>query len=274
MRIALISLNQIWQKKIENLERCRDFLKLAHTYGCQLVIFPEMTLTGYSLRLDETAEDVNQSDTMTAFSKLAKEFSLDVVFGCCLKNAGNSKAQNVFCHAKSNSEVEAIYAKLHPFSFVGEHDVIEPGDKLGFIELPTTRLGASICYDLRFPVPYALMASRCSGVICIANWPESRIYHWKALLIARAIENQLFMIGVNRIGVDGNGLSYVKSSIVVAPNGEIVRPVFSGEELDIYDIDETNSARCRTAFPTLRDGNFDLYVNLRRFVEADGHVDH
>jgi omega-amidase len=237
------------------------------------VIFPELTLTGYSLNLDITAEDVNHSDTMAAFARLASEFSLDIVFGCCLQYGSDLRAQNVLCHSQSKNDTKAIYAKLHPFSFAGEQNFIESGDHLGFVELPTTRLGASICYDLRFPVPYALMASKCSGVICIANWPERRIYHWQALLVARAIENQMFMIGVNRIGIDGNGLVYVKTSLVVAPNGEIVPPVSSSEEFDIYDIDETKTAQYRMEFPTLKDGNFNLYVKLRELMEVNAHVD-
>lgn len=273
MRIALVSLNQIWQDKMENLERCRDFVKLAHAQGCQLVIFPEMTLTGYSLNLDATAEDVDQSRTMVAFAELASEFALDIVFGCCLHNGNGSRAQNVLCHSQSTNDTKAIYAKLHPFSFAGEDNFIEPGDHLGFVELPTIRLGSSICYDLRFPVPYALMASKCSGIICIANWPEKRIFHWQALLVARAIENQMFMIGVNRIGVDGNGLTYVKSSLIVAPNGEIISPVSSSEEFDIYDIDETRAAKYRMEFPTLRDGNFQLYTKLRELMEVNADVD-
>ena len=83
------------------------------------MIFPQMTLTGYSLNMDSTAEDVNQTDTMAAFSKLVNEFYLNIVSVCCLKNGSNSKAQNVLCHAKSKGESEAIYAKLHPFSFAG-----------------------------------------------------------------------------------------------------------------------------------------------------------
>ena len=266
MRVALVSLNQVWQNKTENLERCREFVKLARAQGCQIVVFPEMTLTGYSLNLNATAEYINKSDTLSAFSGLSREFDIDIVFGCCLKNENSSRAQNVLCHSQSKNDSKAIYAKLHPFSFAGEENVIEAGDHLGFVDLPTTRLGASICYDLRFPVPYALMASKCSGAICIANWPEKRIYHWRALLVARAIENQMFMIGVNRIGEDGNGLSYVKSSLVVAPNGEIIHPVSAGDEFDVYDFDETMTMQYRLEFPTLRDNNFNLYNKLRELM--------
>jgi omega-amidase len=273
MRIALVSLNQIWQNKTENLKRCRDFVQLASAQGAQLVIFPEMTLTGYSLNLDVTAEVVNQSATMEVFAGLANEFGLDIVFGCCLKVGSSSRVQNVLCHSQSRNHTKAVYAKLHPFTFAGEDNVIKSGGSLGFVELPTIRLGASICYDLRFPVPYTLMASKCSGAICIANWPEKRISHWQALLVARAIENQMFMIGVNRIGVDGNGAIYVKSSLVVAPNGEIITPVSSGDEFDVYDFDETMATKYRMEFPTLKDNNFNLYIKLWELMRGKAHAD-
>jgi predicted amidohydrolase len=232
-----------------------------------------MTLTGYSLNLDITAEDVNNSDTMAAFATLARKFSLDIVFGCYLQYGSDLHAQNILCYSQSKNDTKAIYAKLHPFSFAGQQNFIESGDHLAFVQLPTTRLGASIRYDLRIPIPYALMASKCSGVVCIETWPERRIYHWQALLVARAIENQMFIIGGIRIGVDGNGLAYVKSSLVLAPNGEIVPPVSSSEEFDIYDVDETKTAQYRMEFPTLKDGNVNLYIKLRELMEVNAHVD-
>jgi omega-amidase len=262
MRLALISLNQVWNNKSENLTRCRDFMAASRARGCDMVIFPEMTLTGFSLDVHILAEYFDQSETMSQFSALAAEFSTDIIFGCCLRQRDGSRPQNVLCHAKPTGGSEVVYAKLHPFSFAGEQRVMRSGDRLGFIELSSSRFGGSICYDLRFPVPFTLMAPICTGVICIANWPEKRIFHWRSLLVARAIENQMFMIGVNRTGVDGNGLNYVKSSLIVAPDGEIITPEFSSEEFDEYDIDESKTRSYRQEFPTLRDGNFALYSQL------------
>jgi len=269
VRIALASLDQAWERKAENLVRCRNLLATAYDYRCELVIFPEMTLTGFSLDVDSTAEQVDESVTMAAFAKLAFQWGVNIIFGCCLHHGDDTRAQNVLCLARPTGHSKTVYAKLHPFSFADEQRVIKSGDRLGFIELPTARLGASICYDLRFPVPFALMAPYCAGVVCIANWPERRIHHWRNLLIARAIENQMFMIGVNRIGVDGNGLRYVKSSMVVAPDGEVIAPVSSNDELDVYDIDESSSAKYRAEFPTLRDGDFSLYFRLKDWMLDD-----
>ena len=97
------------------------------------------------------------------------------------------------------------------------------------------------------------MALQCVGAICIANWPSQRIEHWHVLLKARAIENQMFLIGVNRVGVDGLGVEYIKSSRVISPTGESVGEVFKSLELDIFDIDFNTTQEARDEFPILKD---------------------
>jgi predicted amidohydrolase len=151
---------------------------------------------------------------------------------------------------------------MHPFSFAGEDKVLEAGETLGYVDMPGMRLGSSICYDLRFPELYAAMAPYCHAAICIANWPASRVAHWRALLVARAIENQMYMIGVNRIGQDGNGLQYEKSSLIVGPDGMIIDPVYSSLEMDVYAIDAAETMHYRESFPTIRDKRYALYQEL------------
>lgn len=263
MRVALVSLDQRWQDKPANLERCRGFVRKAKTKLCQLVVFPEMTLTGYSLDVVALAEHPDASRTMVGLAKLATEYDAHIVFGLCLKQAQDNRASNVLCHARPGQGAAAVYSKVHPFSFAREERVIAPGNALGLVDIPDFRLGASICYDLRFPVPFALMAPVCAGAVCIANWPAARVNQWCALMVARAIENQMFMIGVNRIGTDGNGLTYVKSSMLVAPDGQVIEPIIPGEEMDIYEIDTEATGQYRAAFPTLQDANFERYLQLR-----------
>lgn len=262
MRIALISLEQRWQDRAANFERCRELIHVAADNGCEFVILPEMTLTGYSLNAGFVAESFDSSESISSFAKLAKDSGLSLVFGACLLNQTSGMPHNALCVAKPVSGVELVYTKIHPFSFVGEDRVFTAGDALGFVELPGLCLGASICYDLRFPELYAAMAPRCAGAICIANWPARRVAHWRALLVARAIENQMFMLGVNRVGTDGNGLEYEKSSMIVTPSGEVVTPFFALIELDLYEIDPEDTSRYRAEFPTLRDKRYLIYPNL------------
>lgn len=225
--------------------------------------------------VNKIAEDENCSETIKEFSVLSSQYQVDIVFGLCIRSNKNNEKRvfNVLGHASPNGEASVCYAKFHPFTFVGEDEVITPGDDLGFIELSGLTLGASICYDLRFPLLYATMAPQICGAICIANWPAKRVSHWRALLIARAIENQMFMIGVNRIGTDGNELVYEKSSLIVAPDGRTICPETVCEELDIYDLDFNDSMQCRKEFPTLRDARFSQYFQIVEKLSKKGGLD-
>lgn len=106
------------------------------------------------------------------------------------------------------------------------------------------------------------MAPSCNAVVNIANWPSHRIAHWRVLLTARAIENQLFVFGVNRIGADGNNLQYEESSMVITPDGRQLKPMFEANELVVYFIDWAETECYRKVFPTIRDKRYELYQTL------------
>jgi len=258
MRIALVSLDQAWLDKEVNFKRCAEFAGLASEQCCELVVFPEMTLTGYTLDI-ENAEPEQDSPALSKFGKMAQEFGLNIIFGICLINKDTKRPQNAFCLAQRDATVRVLYYKIHPFSFAGEDRALAAGNTLGYAQCGELRCGASVCYDLRFPEMFAAMASHCDAMINIANWPARRVEHWRALLLARAIENQCFMIGVNRTGSDGNGLHYEKSSLIYSPDGKSVMPVIAGDELDIYDIAPSAATDYRATFPTVRDKRRDLY---------------
>lgn len=253
MLVALVSLNQLWHKKEENFLRCKELAQTAVDKGAELIIFPEMTLTGYSLDTELVPEEIASSKTLEKFAVLSEELHCDILFGAGISFRHTERPHNVLCHAGWNSGARPVYSKIHPFSVVGEDEVYEAGESLNFIGIKGIKLGASICYDLRFPELFSQMALQCVGAICIANWPSQRIEHWHVLLKARAIENQMFLIGVNRVGVDGLGVEYIKSSRVISPTGESVGEVFKSLELDIFDIDFNTTQEARDEFPILKD---------------------
>jgi len=259
VKIALVSLDQRWLGKEQNFVRCAEFTHKAAAQGCELVIFPEMTLTGYSLDMKAVAEPEQESLTLSRFGALAKNAGLSIVYGVCLIEHSSSRPRNQFCLARPDGVSNAIYAKMHPFSFAGEDKVLQAGTQIVTAKVGMLEFGASICYDLRFPELYSAMALTCNAAIAIANWPAKRVAHWRALLVARAIENQFYMFGVNRIGSDGNGLVYEKSTVVVSPDGLLLKPVVQGEEMDIFDINLEDAARYRAEFPTVRDKRYPLY---------------
>lgn len=128
--------------------------------------------------------------------------------------------KNRFLFCAPNKDIE-FYDKRHLFSMAGENKFIQKGTENKIVEYKNWKINLQICYDLRFPV-WSRNTSAYDLIIYVANWPQSRIKQWKALLIARAIENQAFVVGVNRIGKDGNGFSYSGNSLIINYNGDII----------------------------------------------------
>jgi len=249
MKIATVSLNQIWEDKTENLLLCEEYIKEASLQDVDLIVFPEMTLTGFTNNI-KLAEDFENSFTIKEFQKLAKENNIAIIFGIILK--GKNKAKNSCIFVDKKGEVLGIYTKIHPFSFANEDKYFEAGDKIVKIDFENVKIGLSICYDLRFSNLYSLMDD-CELIVNIANWPAKRIEHWNTLLKARAIENQTYIIGVNRIGVDGNNLEYVESSKIFNANGEEIEYKKIDEEMKIYEIDLDWNKKFKESFNTIRD---------------------
>jgi predicted amidohydrolase len=228
--------------------------------GADLVIFPEMTLTGFTMNTHLSAEDPKNSPSLAAFGKLALDNRVWIIAGVVIRC--RAKASNMLVAFSSDGQEQASYIKMHPFTFAGENKFFEPGSELAKMQMPEFKLGFSICYDLRFPELYSALAKDCDVLVNIANWPRKRVRHWKALLQARAIENQVYMIGVNRIGIDGNGLEYEPSSAVFDANGEFVNPVITDGEIGIYEISRQALIDFRVGFSTRQDRLPSLYRSL------------
>lgn len=257
MLIALASLEQHWEDKEANLRRCRALAQRATTLDAALIVFPEMTLTGFTMNATSIAEDPVASPTIRSFAALAAEFRIHAAFGVVLQ--GRHRPQNCLVVVDRDGAELARYAKLHPFSHAQEHAHYEPGSELASAHIHNVKFGLTICYDLRFPELYSALAATCDALIVIANWPETRIQHWRTLLAARAIDAQSYVIGVNRTGEDGNGIRYPRSSTVVDPRGAIVTPLTCDGEIELFALEPAVVAASRQAFPTLRDRRPELY---------------
>jgi omega-amidase len=260
LKVALVSFNQKWEDKAYNMQRCAALTASAAACGADLVIFPEMTLTGFTMNTGISVEDPKQSSSLAAFSTLAKEQGISLVVGLVLSNGG--KPANTLVAFSGEGSEQARYVKIHPFSFAHEDRFFQAGNSLAKMRMSEFSLGFSICYDLRFPELYSALAKDCEVLVNIANWPKQRIKHWRTLLQARAIENQDYVIGVNRIGIDGNGLEYERSSMVVNANGEIIKPILSEGEMDIYEISREELFEYRRGFSTQQDRLPDLYRKI------------
>jgi predicted amidohydrolase len=260
MRVALVSLNQAWENKDFNIKACRLFFQKAKEKNADLIIFPEMTLTSFSMNTKITAEDGKSSDTVALFQKLATEFQVGIVFGVVFRDGDKATNNALMIDAAAN--IRGAYSKIHPFTFAGEDKIFNAGSGISYAKLGSMTIGLTICYDLRFPEIYSALANHCDLIINIANWPAKRIEHWNTLLKARAIENQLFIVGVNRTGTDGNGLKYIKSSQVINSDGELLNPVISEDELDVFDIDSEYIKKFKQTFSTTQDRKPALYKSI------------
>ena len=261
MKVALVSLNQSWENKAENKQKVGETLALIaeHCTNTDLVVYPEMTLTGFTMESQKVKEDELSSETITFFKEQAKKYKVSIAFGVVLSK-GEKATNNLV--VVSEQGVLATYAKIHPFSYAGENDYYQAGDELKKLTIGGATIGLTTCYDLRFPELYQAYSKDCSVILNIANWPERSVSHWRALNKARAIENQVFMIAVNRIGTDGKGLQYVFSSHIVSPYGEELKGTSLSEEVVVYDLNLEEVAQYRAEFPVKNDRKITLYKEI------------
>ena len=150
------------------------------------------------------------------------------------------------------------YAKIHPFSFAGEHREYAAGDRVVTADVEGVRVTPFVCYDLRFPEPFRLAAAGTDLYAVVANWPQERREHWRLLLRARAVENQAYVAGVNRVG-DGGRLHYDGESALISPSGETLAEGDDQERVLLCDVDAKRVAETRARFPFLDDRRPDAY---------------
>jgi omega-amidase len=259
MKIALISLNQFWEDKESNWSSCKKYIESAAARDVELIIFPEMTLTGFSTDVQKNGEDRSSSQTIKKFSKVANRHNIAIIFGMTVRNEDKYFNDSIFI--SSDGCVIGEYSKIHPFTFAGEEKYLSSGGKLEIVQYKGMNIGLSVCYDLRFPEVYSAMAQDSDLIINIANWPKKRHDHWNTLIKARAIENQIFIIGVNRTGIDGNGLEYMESSCIYNADGKLLFPNTTGN-MHIYEVDRKWQESYRNSFNTVNDRKQELYRRI------------
>lgn len=259
MKLALAQIDMGFESVESTMELCRSLLKEAGEKQVDFVIFPEMTLTGFTLNPEQYGEDRANSRSIAFFQAEAKINGVAVCFGLPVHENGVSTNHCIVLDAEG--EILADYAKIHPFSFGAESRHYIGGSEMQFCEVNGVPLTPFVCYDLRFPEIFQIASERSHLITVIANWPTPRREHWKTLLRARAIENQCFVIGVNRSG-EGGGLSYIGDSMAVSPTGEVLAHVEGGNGLTIVDIDLSEVDAIRSSFPLKADRKMELYHTL------------
>jgi omega-amidase len=252
MKIALVQLNSQWESKKANFKKAEDYIKEASGDDCDIIVFPEMFATGFSMNIAALAEEKN-GETQSFLSTMAHSHNINIIAGLALKNKGDEKARNTAAVYNRTGDTIATYTKIHPFTFTGENKFYSAGNRVVTFELDGVPSSVFICYDLRFPEIFRLAAKDVAAIFVPANWPASRKEHWESLLKARAIENQCFVIGVNRTGIDGNGIEYPGASHVFDPLGKNLCSGTDCEEMILCQFDPEKTFAVRKKFPFLND---------------------
>jgi len=248
--------NIVWEDKAANFGRVRSILRKHRISPKSLIILPEMFATGFTMNAGDFSEPID-GPTTVFLRQLATE-RRSYVLGGIARQAGQLVLNEAVCIAPSG-DCLARYAKLHPFSPGGESDHYSAGDHLTVFRCGNLKVAVFICYDLRFPEAFrAAVAQSADIMIVIANWPSRRHLHWTTLLQARAIENQAYVIGVNRCGRDPK-LEYSGGSVVFDPHGNTVASAGKREAVLAARLDPKMPSQWRNEFPVLKDIRRDLF---------------
>ncbi len=252
MRVALIQLDLAWEDAAENHRRADRRLREAAALGARLAVLPELFSAGFSMNTAKVAEP-EEGATETFLREAAEGLGMWILGGV----PELPGPRNVAVLVSPDGAVQR-YTKVHPFSFGEENQHYVAGDRVVTWQVEGLRITPFICYDLRFPEPFRLAADDTDAYIVIASWPERRRTHWSTLLRARAIENQAFVLGVNRVG-EGGGLSYSGQSVAVDPWGEALVEGSKQECVLVTEVDPAVVAEARHTFPPLRDRRPEAY---------------
>lgn len=252
MKIALIQLDIAWESKKPNYEKAEFFAGKAAEEQCDVVVFPEMFNTGFSMNISKIAED-EDGETASVLSEIARKYGIYIIAGFPVKASGEEKGRNMAVAYDRKGIVAAKYTKIHPFSFSNEDKYYMAGSNTVIFNIDGIPCSIFICYDLRFPEVFRRVVKEVQAIFVIANWPTSRREQWETLLKARAIENQCFMIGVNRTGTDGNGIHYPGASHIFDPSGNDILCGGEKKEFLTGEINPAEVVEVRSKFPFLKD---------------------
>ena len=251
LKLTLIQTHLYWEDKGANLAFLEQ--KIVHLEApTEIVILPEMFNTGFSMQPELHAETM-EGPSVQWMRRIAMTQKI-ILTGSLMIQEGDHY-YNRLIWMLPNGEY-GHYDKRHLFAFAGEDQHYTAGNKRLIASVKGWKINLQICYDLRFPV-WARQASNneYDVLVYVANWPEKRSHAWKTLLTARAIENQCFTVGVNRIGLDGNGIMHSGDSMVVGAVGEVLYHCYGNEDVFTITLQKEDLIHTREQFPFWKDGD-------------------
>lgn len=285
LNISIIQTDLHWEDKAANLKMFEEKI-FSIKEKTEIIVLPEMFSTGFSMDPEKLAETM-EGETVNWMKRIAAEKKIILTGSVIIEDLSPRPPQRGGSPVYHNRLIwmlpdgkYGVYDKRHCFGFAGEDKYYTPGTKRLIASVKGWKINLLVCYDLRFPVwarqahqstspPNPLPPStalRASGegeapspeydiLIYVANWPERRIHAWKTLLQARAIENQCFVVGCNRVGDDGNNIHYSGESMVIDPLGEVLYTKKEAEDIFTITLDRSKLEETRNKFPFLRDAD-------------------
>ncbi|MCU0724757.1 MAG: carbon-nitrogen family hydrolase [Planctomycetes bacterium] len=257
MIVAGLQTDVAWEDPPANFRRAEELATRAVRAGARLVVLPEMFATGFSMDAAKVAP--RGPEIRDFLAGLARKLEVHVLGGYV--EPGEPRPRNACSLLGPDGSERLRYHKIHPFSFAGEHLHYAAGEALPAVEVEGVRVTPVICYDLRFPELFRAAADRTDLFVVIASWPAKRAEAWRALLLARAIENLAFVLGVNRVGV-GAGEPHSGDSTLLDPYGRVLASASQVETFLLAEVDPGLSRRARESTGFLNDRRPDLYRRL------------
>ena len=257
LKISLVQANLHWENKKANLDNFTSIINELKG-KTNIVVLPEMYSTGFSMSPETLAESM-EGETVLWMKNISASTKLIITGSVIIKDGDNYFNRLIWMLPNGSM---GIYDKRHLFGFAGEDQHYTSGTKRLIASVNGWKLNLQVCYDLRFPVwarqnPMARREEEpeYDVLIYVANWPERRSHAWKTLLTARAIENQSYVIGVNRVGNDGNGIYHSGDSCAIDPMGEILFTKKDEEFVHTIELTKINLQSVREKLPFLKDAD-------------------
>ncbi len=248
LRVTIVQNDLVWENKTVNLDSFTQIL-LKSQGKTDLIVLPEMFTTGFTMQASLFAENAANSQTLNWLQNTAQQTDAAIIASFIIEE--NNKYYNRLFFVRPDESFET-YDKRHLFALGGEHGVYTAGSEKLVVNWRNWRIMPLICYDLRFPT-WSRNTMDYDLLVYIANWPERRRAHWRTLLMARAIENQCYTVGVNRVGVDNWGLNHSGNSIILNAFGEIVAEIVGDIKVFHCTLSKDELVDIREKLPFLKD---------------------
>ncbi|MFN8049887.1 MAG: nitrilase-related carbon-nitrogen hydrolase [Acidimicrobiales bacterium] len=250
MKVAAVQHDIVWKDATATHALVGPMIDRAAADGARLVVLTEMFATGFTTSAAAIAQPAD-GPSVTFLRERAARLGVWIAGSIAVVDDEGRRARNRFVAAGPAGEL-VTYDKRHPFTYADEHLEFEPGDELVTFEIDGLRVSPFVCYDLRFGDDFWTKGPDTDLFVVVANWPEARRRHWSSLLTARAIENQCYVVGVNRVG-NADGLDYTGDSAIIDPLGETLVSAARTETVLVAEVDAQRVVDVRNRFPFLQD---------------------